>query len=96
MKLTHDQVQKVAQLANLPLTDNEQEIYSEQLSAILGYFEQLEKIPTNTIESTFNTTGIDNVFSEDKVNTHITQDQALSNGVNIAKGLFITKGVFDE
>lgn len=96
MKLTAGQVKKVAQLANLPLTEDEEEKYSEQISGILEYMEQLEKVPTGKISSTFNTTGLENSLSGDKLNISITQEQALSNGKNISDGQFITKGVFDE
>lgn len=96
MKLTADQVKKVAQLANLPLTEDEQEKYSEQISGILEYIKKLEKVSTDKISPTFNTTGLENSLSEDRLNTSITQEQALSNGKNTSAGQFITKGVFDE
>ena len=40
--LTKDEVKHVAKLANLPLTSEEEEKYSGQLSKILDYVDQLE------------------------------------------------------
>ena len=41
MKLNPQQVQKVAKLANIPVSEEEVEKYSDQLSKILDYIDQL-------------------------------------------------------
>ncbi len=96
MKLTLDQVKHVAKLANLPLTDDELETYSGQLSEILGYIENLNKVDTEGVEPTFNITPDRNVFREDEVKESLTQEQALSNASNKKDGQFVTKGVFAD
>lgn len=96
MKLTSNQVKHVAKLANLPLTTTEEEKYSEQISKILDYFEQLNQVDTSDVEPTFNVSGQSNVLDEDKVKTCFTQDEVLSNVQQKQDGFFITKGVFDE
>ncbi len=93
MKLGLEKIKHVAKLANLPLTDKELELYNEQLSKILDYIDQLEKVDTSKVAPTFNTTGLKNVMSEDKVSKSLTQDQVLSNG-STDDGFFVTKGVF--
>lgn len=96
MKLTADQVKKVAKLANLPLAPEEEGKYSEQLSAILEYVNQLNKVDTTNIEPTFNVTGQSNVMSEDETVPSLSQDEALQNAPKKENGFFVTKGVFDE
>lgn len=103
MKLTLDQVKKVAKLANLPLTPEEEEKYSEQLSAILGYFEKLNEVDTSQVEPTFNVTGQSNVMREDTTTACLSQEEALSNapkkkdGPPVGEaGMFETKGVFED
>lgn len=96
MKLTKEQVEHVAKLANLPLTEEEIEKYSKQLSAILDYVESLNKVAANNIEPTFNTTGLENVMTKDGVSKSLTQKEALLNAPKKDKGLFVTKGVFNE
>lgn len=96
MSLTKDQVKHVAKLANLPITQQEEELYSDQLSKILDYIEQLDQIDTSNVEPTFNVSGQSNVLDEDKVKTCFTQDEVLSNASQKRDGFFITKGVFDE
>lgn len=96
MSLTKDQVKKVAKLANLPLTSEEEEKYSEQLSKILDYIEQLNQVDTKNVEPTFNVTGLDSVMREDESQTGFSQEEALSNAPKKEKGVFVTKGVFKE
>lgn len=96
MKLTADQVKKVAKLANLPLTPEEEEKYSEQLSKILDYVDQLDSVDTLSVEPTFNVTGLNNVMSEDETISSLSQEEALLNASKKKDGMFETKGVFDE
>lgn len=96
MKLTKDKVKKVAKLANLPLSSEEEEKYSEQLSAILEYVDQLNQVDTLGVEPTFNVTGLNNVMSEDETTPSLSQDEALQNASKKENGFFVTKGVFDE
>ena len=96
MKLTDDQVKKVAKLANLPLTAEEEEKYSEQLSKILDYIGQLNSVDTSTVEPTFNVTGQSSVMRADETATCLSQDEALSNAPQSKNNMFVTKGVFEE
>ncbi len=96
MKLTSDQVKKVAKLANLPLSNEEKEKYADQLSNILDYIEQLNKVDTSNVEPTFNVTGQANVMREDTTAPCLSQEEALSNAPKKKNGMFETKGVFEE
>ena len=96
MKLTKDQVRHVSKLANLPLTSEEEEKYSEQLSKILEYIDQLNSVDTFGVEPTFNVSGQANIKAEDKVGTCLSQDDVLSNAPKKRDGFFVTKGVFDS
>ncbi len=96
MKLTLEQVKKVAKLANLPLTSEEEEKYSDQLSKILDYIEQLNKVNTVDVEPTFNVTGQSNVMRKDETAPCLSQEEALSNTPKEKDSMFETKGVFDN
>ena len=89
-------VSHVAKLANLPLTSEEEKKYSEQLSAILDYVDQLNQVSTENVEPTFNVTGLSNVMSGDKTISSLSQEEALQNASEEKDGLFVTKGVFEE
>lgn len=96
MKLTVDQVKKVAKLANLPLLDEEMGKYSDQLSQILDYIDQLDQVKTEGAEPTFNVTGSFNVLAKDIPSSSLSQDEALQNANQKRDGMFVTKGVFEE
>lgn len=96
MKLTSDQIKKVAKLANLPIAPEEEEKYAEQLSAILDYIEQLNKVDTEGIDPIYNVSGNTNITRKDDTSISITQQEALSNGSKTREGSFVTKGVFEE
>ncbi len=96
MKLSTEQVKKVAKLANLPVSEEEEELYGEQLSAILDYIDLLNTVDTAGVEPTFNVIPQKNVMREDVAGVSLSQEDALKNAKNIKKGQFVTKGVFAE
>lgn len=93
MKINQDQVKKVAKLANFPLTPEEDQLYSEQLSKILDYIDQLNQVNTlrhgsgqaENVEPTFNVTGLLNVMRKDETKISLPKN-----------GPYKTKGVFEE
>lgn len=96
MALTSNQVRHVAKLASLPLTGQEEEKHTQQLSKILDYIEQLNGVDTSAVEPIYNVSGNANVARDDKVSKSLTQDQALANAPQQDKGFFVTKGVFEN
>ncbi len=66
-KISKSEVEKIAELSKIHLTDNEKEKYSNELSSVLGYVEKLQKIKTDNVEETSQVTGLTNIYREDKV-----------------------------
>ncbi|QQR55245.1 Asp-tRNA(Asn)/Glu-tRNA(Gln) amidotransferase subunit GatC [Candidatus Peregrinibacteria bacterium] len=58
MKLTKEQVQHIAKLARLHLTDEEMERYAGQLTDILTYVEVLKELDTSSVKETSQVTGL--------------------------------------
>lgn len=96
MKLTTEQVKYVAKLGNLQLTSEEEELYAEQLSAILDYVDQLNSVDTKNIEPTFNVTGKNSIWREDIAGESLSQEEAVKNAPKTRNGYFVTKGVFES
>jgi aspartyl-tRNA(Asn)/glutamyl-tRNA(Gln) amidotransferase subunit C len=67
MKLSKEEVEHIATLARLNLTEEEKEKYSEQLSGILSYFEKLKEVDTSAVEPTSQVTGLTNIMREDEI-----------------------------
>ena len=66
-KLTLPEVEKIAKLANLTLTEKELAAVQKQLSDILSYFENLKKVDTAKTPETSQVTGLVDVMREDTV-----------------------------
>ncbi len=67
MSLTKEEVQKVAKLARIELDDAEVTRFQTQMSAVLDYVEQLQKVNTKGVEITAQVTGLENVFRKDEI-----------------------------
>jgi len=64
-KISIDEVEKIAALARIEITDKEKTKYSREISEILGYVEKLNKVDTENIAETSQVTGLENVYRED-------------------------------
>jgi aspartyl-tRNA(Asn)/glutamyl-tRNA(Gln) amidotransferase subunit C len=67
MKLSKNQIQHIATLARLELTDEELEKYGGQLSDVLSYIDQLREVDVSGVEPTAQVTGLENIFREDEI-----------------------------
>jgi len=67
MKLSKQEIQGIAKLARLDLTEAELEKYGGQLSAVLSYINQLKEVDVKGVEPTAQVTGLENVLREDEV-----------------------------
>ena len=79
MKLTRADVQRVAVLARLRLTEAEENELTAQLDAILAYMDKLNEVDTSNIEPFSHTTDRTNAFREDKVTNQPDADALLAN-----------------
>jgi aspartyl-tRNA(Asn)/glutamyl-tRNA(Gln) amidotransferase subunit C len=64
--LDREQVHKVALLARLELTPDEEEQYAKQMSSILDYFEQLSELDTKDVEPTTRAIDMSNITRHDE------------------------------
>jgi aspartyl-tRNA(Asn)/glutamyl-tRNA(Gln) amidotransferase subunit C len=79
MKLSREQVDHVAQLAQLALTDVEKELFREQLSSILGHAERLQELDTEAIPPTATVLPLENVMRDDEVQPSLPLAEVLAN-----------------
>ena len=79
MKLTLAQVNHVAELARLGLTEDEKERLTTELSTILDYIDQLDQLDTSSVEPTAQVGGLVDVFREDATGPSLLGEAALAN-----------------
>src|SRR5215472_14403265 len=96
MSLTRTQVEYIAELAKLKLTEAEIERYTEQLSAVLDYAARLQAVPTDDIPPTASVLPLAGVMREDVVQPSLPRDVALSNAPDALEGQFRVDAVLDS
>ena len=76
--LDREQVHKVALLARLELTPEEEEKFTTQLGSILDYFEQLSELDVSNVKPTTRTITLSNVTRIDELKTWEDREAILS------------------
>jgi aspartyl-tRNA(Asn)/glutamyl-tRNA(Gln) amidotransferase subunit C len=79
MRLTHDELRHVADLARLGLRDDELAALASELSSILEYIDQLEQLDTAAIPPTAQVGELVDVMRDDEVGPSLDVEEALRN-----------------
>lgn len=79
MKIIKDEIEHIALLARLSLSDEEKEMFGSQLSSILEYMEKLNELDTTAVQPTSHVLSLHNVMREDLPRPSISRNDALSN-----------------
>jgi len=88
MKITRQEVEHVARLARLELTEQEADTFTGQLDAILAYVDKLKELNTDGIIPTAHAVPMENAFREDVVQPSIGVESALANAPARAESFF--------
>ena len=95
--IKQDEIEKLAKLANINLTQNEQYIYSKELSKIINYnVDHLNRFNTNKIKPTAHTSGIETVLRTDTTEPGLSNEEAVKNSKTAYKGFFKSRHVFSN
>ncbi len=78
MGLTRQEIEKVALLSRLQLTDAELDKMSEQLAQIVAYVDQLGEVDSDGVEPMAHAIELRNVFQADRVSPSLPRDEALA------------------
>ena len=95
MKLSREQVLHIAELAKLGISEEETELFAEQLSAILDYAEMLNRLDTEAIPPTAQAIDRRNVTRPDEVFPSLTPDEVLANAPQRQDGYFKVKPILE-
>ncbi len=89
MKITREEVEHVAHLARLNLSEDELETMTKQLDTILSYVAKLDELDTEGVVATTHAFSKSNAFREDTVKESLSQEMALENCLVKNKEAFI-------
>ena len=88
MKITRKEVEHVAGLARLELSEEEKELFTGQMDAILAYVDKLNELDTTGVIPTAHAVPMENAFRDDAVRPSIGVDSALANAPERAEGFY--------
>jgi len=72
-----DDVQKVAALSGLALSNDQQQTYTQQFEEIINYIEQLKSVDTEGVEPTYQVIDLENITRDDEVIDYGVSPEAL-------------------
>lgn len=93
--LSKKDVEKVARLARIKMTDGELEKYAPQLSNIIGFVEQLNEVDTDNIEPLASVVDINLSLRSDDVNDGNMRDKVLANAPETLEDFFVVPKVVE-
>lgn len=86
--ITTKDVEHVAHLARLALSEEEKEAFTRQLNAILEAADKLRELDTEGVEPTAYAVPMQNVFREDRVHASLPREKVLANAPDPVDGYF--------
>lgn len=88
-------VEQVAQLARLGLTNEEKTLFRKQLGEVLRYIDKLKEVDVSAVEASAHAVPMFNVMREDETQASFTAEEALRNAPRQANNLFIVPKVIE-
>ena len=96
MPLDRPQVEHIASLARIGLTDEEIEMFGEQLSQILEQFEVLKELDTTGVTPTGHASGLQTVMRDDLAEDSLDSEDVLKNAPRREGEFFRVNAVLEE
>ncbi len=94
-KLTKEEVLHIAHLSRLKLSENEEEMFSEQLASIIEYVGQLNELELSGVSPTAQSIGIKNVMRKDVVEDFGHKSAIVKNAPSRVENFFKVKKVIE-
>lgn len=97
ISISKEDIHHVAKLASIEITQNEQKMYSRDLSEVINYnISWLNKVNTSKIEPTAHAVGEKSVTRDDYTTPGLTDKDALKNAPAKHNNFFKAKKIFGE
>jgi aspartyl-tRNA(Asn)/glutamyl-tRNA(Gln) amidotransferase subunit C len=95
MKVDEKEVEYVAMLARIELSEEEKALYSEQLSTILDFFDRLREVDTENVPPTSHVLELVNAYRPDQVRPSLGVEAVLQNAPDRANRFFRVPKILD-
>ena len=77
--LSKKEVEHIAWLAHIELSDKEKSLFTEQFNEILDYFKKIDEVDTEGVEPTYHVLDLKNVSRTDETTPSLPMEEALRN-----------------
>lgn len=95
-KITREEVEHVARLARLELTEEEKERMTAQLDAILAYIHKLNQLDTSGVQPTTTVIPMISVMRQDEVRPSLKLEDALANAPDRQDAFFRVPRIIED
>ncbi|MFA4858298.1 MAG: Asp-tRNA(Asn)/Glu-tRNA(Gln) amidotransferase subunit GatC [Candidatus Margulisiibacteriota bacterium] len=95
MPISNHDVEHVARLARLGLSEKEKEKLTRELNAILTYAEKIQSLDTHDVPPTSHPILLKNIFREDMVKPFRDTSKIIANGPQVQANTFVVPKILD-
>ena len=96
MELSKSEIEHIALLSRIKITDHEKENFSHQLNDILNYVSKLQEVDTDRVPEMARVSDLSNVLDEDEIRKcSVGQEGLLSNAPDKLDAYFKVKTVLE-
>lgn len=96
MKIDRTQIERVAELARLKLTEDEKLEFTKQLSDIISYVEKINELDTGAVRPADHIVDLRNVFRADEVGKSLPVAELERIAPRFEKGHVVVPRIIDE
>ena len=95
MRLSKEEIEHVALLARLQLSEEEKERLTGHLNQIMVHFEKLQELDTSEVEPTSHSIPVENVFREDVAGPCLPVEDVIANAPETRDDQFVVPQVVE-
>jgi aspartyl-tRNA(Asn)/glutamyl-tRNA(Gln) amidotransferase subunit C len=95
-EITRDDVAHVARLARLALTDDELDLFTGQLAAVLDHARDVEALDVGDVEPTAHPLPLKNVLRVDEIRPSLDRDEVLTAAPSVEDDRFAVPPILGE
>lgn len=95
MALTRQDIESVAYLSRLELSDEEKDKLTGHINRLLDNFQKLQELDTENVEPTSHVIPVSNVFRKDESRPSLPPEEVVSNGPQVAENCFVVPRVVE-
>jgi aspartyl-tRNA(Asn)/glutamyl-tRNA(Gln) amidotransferase subunit C len=88
MDINLKEIEYIANLSRIALTEEEKKIFKKQLTKVLDYIKKLNELNTDTIKPMAYATDMKNVFREEKLTPSLSHQKILNLSPSNVNGFF--------